>query len=81
MFTYKNIANRSLEIIVKQPFTQEEVNRAFSYMDALVEDINTEISFSVQPELKENLVQMINKQYVPLYDYHIVDNTDWPAKF
>lgn len=76
MFTYKNIANRSLEIIVKQPFTQEEVNRAFTYMDALAEDIDTEISFNVQPELKDNLVQMIDKQYTPLHEYHIVENTD-----
>ncbi len=76
MFTYKNIANRSLEIIVKQPFTQEEVNRAFTYMDALAEDMDTEISFNVQPELKDNLIQMIDKQYTPLHEYRIVENTD-----
>jgi hypothetical protein len=76
MFTYKNIANRSLEIFVKQPFTQEEVNRAFTYMDALAEDMDTEISFNVQPELKDNLLQMIDKQYTPLHEYQIVENTD-----
>lgn len=76
MFTYKNIANRSLEIFVKQPFTQEEVNRAFTFMDALAEDMDTEISFNVQPELKDNLLQMIDKQYTPLHEYQIVENTD-----
>jgi len=76
MFTYKNIANRSLEIFVKQPFTQEEVNRAFTYMDALAEGMDTEISFNVEPELKDNLLQMIDKQYTPLHEYQIIENTD-----
>lgn len=76
MFTYKNIANRSLEIIVKQPFTQEEVYRAFSYMDALVEDIDAEISFKVQPELREHLIAMINNQYTSFYKYNIIENVD-----
>ncbi|WP_031427326.1 hypothetical protein [Flavimarina sp. Hel_I_48] len=76
MFTYKNIANRSLEIIVKQPFTREEVYRAFSFMDALVEDIDAEISFKVQPELREHLIAMIDDQNTSLYKYSIVENID-----
>ena len=76
MFTYRNISNKSLEIIIKQPFTQEEVNRAFTYMDALTEDLDSKIFFNVQPELKENLLQMINKQHKRMYEFNIVENED-----
>ncbi|HEA30700.1 MAG TPA: hypothetical protein ENH91_12050 [Leeuwenhoekiella sp.] len=71
MFTYKTTSNKTLEIIVNHSFSEVEVNRAFLFMEALVEN-TTEVIFKVKPRLKNDLIGMLqSNQDFPIYSFTI----------
>lgn len=76
MFYYKssNISPQ-LEVGVQEIFTEEDFNRMFLFIDALIDSQNDTIVFKVLPEFNEQFQALINNlSGKPFFMYNMTVN-------
>lgn len=76
MFYYKSInISPQLEVGVQEIFTEEDFNRMFLFIDALIDSQNDTIVFKVLPEFNEQFQALINNlSGKPFFMYNMTVN-------
>tara|TARA_R110002033_G_scaffold171215_1_gene218634 strand:- start:12553 stop:12786 length:234 start_codon:yes stop_codon:yes gene_type:complete len=75
MFYYKsNRKTALLEVRVQQIFNDADFERMLIFIEALIEDSNSDVVFKVLPELEEQVKNVVNKHYQTFSNFNITVN-------